>query len=69
VKAMLHQLKKKKGKKKTCTDDEETPNFDELPLLKPIDIDDMGDKLDSADLEDLTGMVDDGGDESDREKL
>jgi hypothetical protein len=68
AKATLRQFEKKKGKKKTRTDDEEVPLFDELPLLEPIDIDEMDDELDLADLEDLAGMVDNGDDESDEGK-
>jgi hypothetical protein len=62
AKATLHQFEKKKGKKKNRTDGvDEIPDFDELPLLEPIDADsdNEDDDEDLPDLEDLTDMVDD----------
>ncbi len=63
AKATLSQFEKKKGKKKKWSDDNtlETLDFNDLPLLDPIEInvesqDDLT-KTDMLDLEDLTEMV------------
>jgi len=62
AKATVHQFERKKGKKKKCTenDDDIMPNFDELPLLEPIEIgiDDESDDEDSMDLPDLEEIPD-----------
>jgi hypothetical protein len=69
AKATLRQFEKKKGtkKKRTDTDILETPDFDDLPLLEPIDLDTESDddwsETDMPDLEDLPEMMDDNGDE------
>jgi hypothetical protein len=60
AKATLRQFEKKKGKKTKRTDDDETPIFDDLPLLEPIDVEndsDDSDCEDLEDLEDLAGMI------------
>jgi len=64
AKATLHQFEKKKGNKKKRTDDEnETPDFDELPLLEPLDADDEDsdsdvDDNDLPELEELSEPID-----------
>lgn len=62
AKATVCQFERKKGKKKKRTenDDDVTPDFDELPLLEPIEIgiDDESDDEDSMDLPDLEEIPD-----------
>ena len=64
AKATLRQFEKKKGKKQKRTDsDNETPDFDELPLLEPIDADNEDTDSDADDddlpeLEELTETID-----------
>jgi hypothetical protein len=73
AKATLRQFEKKKGKKTKHTDNDETPIFDDLPLLEPIDVendlDDSDRELDLEDLEDLAGMVGKDDDEDDEGKV
>jgi len=76
AKATLHQFEKRKGKKKKRTDDENEPepDFDDLPLLGPIDADsdDEDDNEALPDLEDLLEMTgDDDGEkaETDEEEI
>lgn len=60
----MRQFDKKKGKKQKRTDsDNETPDFDELPLLEPIDADNEDTDSDADDddlpeLEELTETID-----------
>src|SRR6266540_5937181 len=70
AKAMVHQFERKKGKKKKCTenDDDIMPDFDELPLLEPIEIgidneSDDEDSMDLPDLEEIPDMADEEGPE------
>ena len=64
AKATLRQFEKKKGNKKKRTDDKnETPDFDELPLLEPLDADDEDsdsdvDDNDLPELEELSEPID-----------
>jgi len=63
AKATLRQFEKKKGNKKKCTDDDnETPDFDELPLLEPLadseDSDSDVDDNDLPELEELSESID-----------
>ena len=65
AKATLRQFEKKKGKKtkRTDSDNGETPDFDDLPLLEPIaENDDCDSESDSElpDLEDLANEGDEG---------
>jgi len=70
AKAMLRQFEKIKKRKKR-TDDNEIPDYDDLPLLEPIDVpndpaDSDDENSDFEDLEDLAGMMgeeDEGSDE------
>ena len=73
AKATLRQFEKKK---KTKADDDtlDTPDFDNLPLLEPIDDDaDSDDDMDMQDLEDLLGLLeeddDDGKEGRDKEEI
>ena len=63
AKAILHQFEKRKGKKKEHTDNENEPDFKDLPLLRPINT--GGDNEDDTvlpDLKDLQDMIDNDGD-------
>lgn len=63
AKAILHQFEKRKGKKKEHTDNENEPDFKDLPLLRPINT--GGDNEDDTvlpDLKDLQEMIDNDGD-------
>jgi hypothetical protein len=70
AKATLRQFEKIKKRKKR-TDDDEIPDYDDLPLLEPIDVpndpaDSDDENSDFEDLEDLAGMMgeeDEGSDE------
>ena len=73
AKATLCQFEKKK-KKKAEDDTLDTPDFDDLPLLEPIDDGgDSDDDIDMQDLEDLPGLmeedVDDGKEGRDEEEI
>jgi hypothetical protein len=46
AKATLRQFEKTKGKKTKRTDNDETPIFDDLPLLEPIDVENDSDDSD-----------------------
>jgi hypothetical protein len=64
AKATLRQFEKTKGKKNKRPDNDvsETPEFDDLPLLEPINIDAESDndwsEMEMPDLEDLSEMID-----------
>ena len=63
AKATICQFERKKGQKKRRTNDE-TPDFDELPLLEPIGVglsgesDDDDNNTDLLDLEEITDITD-----------
>jgi len=59
AKATVRQFERKKGTKKRRTEDDDvTPDFDELPLLEPIDVGDESDDEDGMDLTDLEEIPD-----------
>jgi len=59
AKATIRQFEKKKGKKKRRSDDDDTPDdFDELPLLVPVDDWNESDNDESMDLSDLEETAD-----------
>jgi hypothetical protein len=63
AKATLRQFEKKK-KSKADDDTLDTPDFDDIPLLEPIDDDgESDDDMDMQDLEDLPGLLDEDGDD------
>ncbi len=74
AKATLCQFEKRKGKKKKRTNNENDPDFNDLPLLKPVDTD-SGDEDDEGlpDIEDLpdSEMIGDEGEkaETDEEEI
>ncbi len=73
AKATLRQFEKKK-KRKADDDTLGTPDFDNLPLLEPIDDDsDSDDDMDMQDLEDLPELLeeddDDGKESKDEEEI
>lgn len=69
AKATLHQFEKRKGNKKKCTDnDNNTSDFEDVPLLEPIgdhDINDDGES-DLFDLDELPELVNEEGDEGEK---
>jgi hypothetical protein len=72
AKATIRQFERKKGKKKKRTDDEDEPDFEGLPLLESIDVDNLEDSDDESDefelpdLEEIPDLANDEGSEEAR---
>jgi hypothetical protein len=68
AKATIREFERKKGKKKTCTDDNDDPDFDDLPLLESViaadesdnDGSNMGEEPDDSEIPGLIDTDDDG---------
>ena len=62
AKASIHQFERKKGNQKRCKDNDDKPDFEELPLLESIvaeeEDDELDDLIDDPHQIEIPGLID-----------